>query len=526
MPIYFILGLAAAAIMLARRGHGSSAAAGARWDYWDPARWARDRTLHLEQRRRLIWNPERNAWYRAEEMGYGQPQPAQTWVPSTGLVYGGLYRFAGVRPAGMSTSDLRAALSNLGWNIRSFWRATSPNLPPDYPVQGRPAALDDPQNGYVVEAYWYAPTTEMQQGIEAPVRYHGAAVTGFLRRGSEVGYFLPDHEMGYVPPPPRLPPRGGYRPPPRRFRPPPPRAFRPPPVDRWPHQHWRRPWQPDYVPQPQYVPQYIPQPQYVPQPEYVPVPVPQQQYVPVPIPQQQYVPVPTDGGGVAEQLPPDQGGAPQDQGAPDQGAPDQGDQGQGQPPNGGDAGGANVSGWGQGYGPWQHGGAAWGYGHGGWGWPWGGYPPYVYGYPVGYDPYGYATGLNLLNLAKDVALAPLELAEAPFKATAHVVEHVEQDIFGQGQQGGPAYGYAQPGQFRDDRWRRDQWHREHMMHPGAPGSPPQPGSWRAAHPGMGAPPPLPYDPRRGTPPQPGSWRAAHPGMGAPPPLPYDPRRGT
>ncbi len=486
MPIYFLLGLAAAAIMLARRGHGSSAAAGARWDYWDPARWARDRTLRLDQRRRLIWNAERNAWYRAEELGYGQPQPAQTWVPSTGLVYGGLYRFAGIRPAGMSTSDLRAALSNLGWTIRSFWRATSPNLPPDYPVQGRPAALDDPQNGYVVEAYWYAPTGEMQQGIEAPVRYHGGAVTGFLRRGSEVGYFLPDHEMGYVPPPPR----GGYRPPPPRggYRPPPPRGFRPPhPAGRWPHHHhWQRPWapqQPDYVP-PAPVPEYVPQPQYVPQPEYVPVPQPQ--YVPVAVPQAQYipVPVPTDGaapaGGADEQLPPDQG-APQDQGAPDQGAPqgaDQGDQG-GQPPpsNGnGSAGGDAVTGWARGYGPWQHGGAAWGYGNGGWDWPWGGYPPYVYGYP-GYDPYGYATGLNLLNLAKDVALAPLELAAAPAIEAEHIAHHVVRDL-GPGQPGyqQPGYGYA-PG-IHDDRWRRDQWHREHMMHPGAPPPPrPAPPRW-------------------------------------------------
>lgn len=474
LPIPVLLALAAGAMLLAsRRRQASGFAAGQRFDYWDRARWARDRMLHLEERRRLIWNPDRNAWYRAEELGYAQPVPAQTWVPATQLKYGALYRFAGVRPPGMSTTDLRAALSNLGWRIRSFWRSNSPSLPPDYPGAGRPAAMDDPQNGYVVEAYWYAPTAEMQQGIEAPMRYHGAAVAGFM----------PGYGMGYVPPPPpgrrgyRPPPRGGYRPPPpRAFRPPPPRAFRPPP-----RHHWRRPWGgSDYVPP---VPEYVPQPQYIPQPEYVPVP--QQQPVYVPVPQQVYVPVPTDGaapqGGAAEELPPDQGAY---QGAPDQGAPDQDDQGQGQPPpNGGDGGGATVSGWGQGYGPWQHGGAAWGYGNGAWGWPWDGYPPYAYGYPYGYNPYahfGYATGLNLLNLAKDVALAPLELAEAPFKASAHVAEHVAHDVFGGGGGGapGPGYGYGYGGVRQDDRWRRDQWHREHERRGFAPPPPhPAPPRW-------------------------------------------------
>jgi hypothetical protein len=105
---------------------------------------------------------------------------------------------------------------------------------------------------------------------------------------------------------------------------------------------------------------------------------------------------------------------------------------------------------------------------------------------AGWGPEGWhhATGFDLGHLAKDIALAPLDIAAAPFMATAHVVRDVARDVGAHGGPGAPVYGppgwqgwqpqgYA-PG-WHDDRWRREHDQRlRHDDHRGFAPPPPQP----------------------------------------------------
>src|SRR5271155_3034426 len=254
MEFLVLLALAAAIALKARPG-GTFGTSGRRW-VWEHARWRRMRHLRQFERRRLLWNSRVNAWSDPGEMGVqNAPVASREWVPATHVRHRGVYRFSGTRPEGMSIPQLRESLRANGWHVRGVWPNGHPNMPRNYPVGGRPDALEDPDRGYVAEAKWHRPTQDMPEGMEAPVEYVGsgaeAAVSGPMYDDFEMGFMTGQYRPapppprprgpgvvrpgGRPPPPPPPPPRGPRPAPPRPYgaRPPPPppprQGFRPPP---------------------------------------------------------------------------------------------------------------------------------------------------------------------------------------------------------------------------------------------------------------------------------------------------------